>query len=904
MVERLRSLWRNLIHRDAVDRDLNEEVRAVFDLLVDEKVKAGLSLEQARRAATLELGREHSITQQVREGRTGASIDAVIKDVQYGARMLRANPGFTFVVVLSLAAGIGANSAIFSIANAMLLKAVPVPEPEHLFLARYESRLPLTPRVSYPFFEKLRAGFTKPDGLAGMSRVSRMRLTSEGEPQSAGVQLVTGEFFGVLGVAPQLGRVLTPDDNRNLGGHPVTVISDAFWRRRFNAAADAVGRDVTFNGVHFTIVGVMPPGFTGVWLEAPADAWIPAMMQADVKYVQNYSAENSDALKPWVPQNGVRWLDVITRADRGAGPEAVALNAVYRPMVLEQVDQIKDPQERALVLDRRLVLVPFGMGFSNLREQFRAPLYALLAMVALLLLIACANTANLLLARATTRQREMAVRLSIGASRGRIIGQLLIESLLLGALAAAVGLAIAPLVSELLVRMTIGVDTGPLPFSVGVDSRVLIFTAVVTLITSLLFGFAPAWRATDLSLSTALKTGGRTSHHGARMSLSKMLVVAQVALSLFLAVGAGLFARSFNNLASQPLGVRDSVLSISMNPSLGGYQVAELSGLYQRILDRVEAIPGVQSATTAMCGVLNGCRSNSDGIVISGYTAQPGEQVMIQVNIVGRNYFSTLGMTIAAGRDFAPTEIGAAGVKIAVINEAMVRKYFKGREPVGQRFGFDDKADIQIIGVVRDAHVNTVREAAVPMVFIPFGPSAVFVGTMQVRATGDPDQIGAAVRRALHDLEPRLPVDRVTTIASLAASTLRQERLIARLTTVVGILALALASLGLYGLMAYAVKQRTAELGVRFALGAPRARVLWMVFRESLTLVAIGLAIGLPLVMIASRLVGPMLFNVSPSDPMVLSVAIVVLLAVGGWSGYLPAFRASRIDPLVALREE
>jgi predicted permease len=498
----------------------------------------------------------------------------------------------------------------------------------------------------------------------------------------------------------------------------------------------------------------------------------------------------------------------------------------------------------------------------------------------------------------------MAVRLSIGASRGRIVCQLLIESLLLGALAAVVGLAIAPLVSELLVRMTIGLETGPLPFSVGVDTRVVIFTAVVALITSLLFGFAPAWRATDLSLSSALKSGGRTTHHGARMSLSKLLVVAQVALSLFLAVGAGLFARSFSNLASEPLGLRDSVLSISMNPSLGGYQVAELPALYQRILDRVEAIPGVQSATTAMCGVLNGCRSNSDGIVISGYTAQPGEQVMFQVNAVGRNYFSTLGMTIAAGRDFAPGEIGAASPKIAIVNEALVRKYFKGREPLGQLFGFDDTADVQIIGVVRDAHVNTVREAAVPMVFLPFDASPPFVGTMQIRATGDPDQVGAAVRRALHDLEPRLPVDRVTTIATLAAATLRQERLIARLTTVVGILALALASLGLYGLMAYAVKQRTAELGVRFALGAPRARVLWMVFRESLTLVAIGLAIGVPLVMAAARLVGPMLFNVSPNDPMVVTVSIVVLLAVGAWSGYLPAFRASRVDPLVALREE
>jgi predicted permease len=905
MLARVKSIWRNLRHRHGVDRDLDREVRAVFDILVDEKLKTGLSLEQARRAATIELGREHAITQRVREERAGSALDAIAKDVRYGARMLRSNPGFTFVVVLSLAAGIGANSAIFSIANAMLLKTMPIPQPEHVYVARYQSRLPISQRESYPLFEQLRAGFPARDGLAAMSRVARMRLSNtDGATQGANVQLVSGEWFGVLQLKPQLGRLLTTDDNRTLGAHPVTVISDAFWRRRFNHAPDVIGQDITFNGVHFSIVGVAPPDFSGVWLETPAEAWIPVMMQADVKYVQNYSADGSDAQKPWVPQNGIRWLDIVTRADRADGPESVALNAVFRPILLTLAESVIDPAERALTLDRRFVLEPFGSGFSNVREQFRAPLYALLGMVGLLLLIACANTANLLLARASSRQREMAVRLSIGASRGRIITQLLIESVMLGLLAAAVGLAIAPFLSELLVRMTIGVETGPLPFSVGIDARVVMFTATITLLTSFLFGFAPAWRATDLSLSTALKASGRGTHNGARLSLSKILVVAQVALSLFLAVGALLFARSFTNLTSQPLGVEDSVITMSISPSLGGYQPAELPGLYQRLLDRVEAVPGVQSATTAMCGLLQGCRSNSDGVGIEGYTSQPGEQVMVQVNIVGRNYFSTVGMTIVKGRDFAPREIGSDG-KVMVINEAMARRYFKGRDPIGRRFGYDaDKLEYEIVGVVRDAHVNTVREAALPMVFQPFSAAPLYVGSIQVRALGDPLAIGAAIRRAVQEIEPRLPVDRVTTLAALAATTLRQERLIARLTTVVGLLALALASLGLYGLMAYAVKQRTAELGLRFALGAPRPRVLFMVFRESMVLVAIGLAIGVPLVFAASRLIGPMLFEVSPNDPTIVGIAVLVLIAVGAWSGYLPAFRASRVDPLVALREE
>ena len=898
----LRSLWRNLRHRDRVDGDLDAEVRAVFEMLVDEKVKAGLSLEHARRAATLELGREDAIKQQVREERAGAYVDAVLKDIRYGARMLRANPGFTLVVVLSLAVGIGANSAIFSVTNAVLFRTLPVPEPDHLYTMRVESRLPMTPRVSYRFFAQLRDGFTNPAGLAAMSRVGSARTQlGRGEPEPAGLQLVSGEFFNVLQLQPQLGRFLSPDDNRNQGAHPVAVISDAFWRRRFNAAPDAVGREIVLNGMPFAIVGVAPPGFSGAWLESPVDVWVPVMMQFEVKYMQNFSAQNSDATQPWIPQDGMRWLELVLRADRADGPELAALNAVFRPVSEREAEQMPNVEERQMARERRLALAPFAQGSSTLRTRFRAPLWALMGMVGFLLLIACANTANLLLARATSRQREMAVRLSIGASRPRIISQLMIESLLLGALAALVGLAIAPLASELLVRMTIGVEAGaPLPFSVGVDARVLAFTGAITLLTSFLFGFAPAWRATDLSLSTALKASGRGTHSGARFSLSKMLVVVQVALSLLLAVGAGLFLRSFGNLASLPLGFEQHVIWASINPSLGGYQQSELPGLYQRIVARAEALPGVQSATVAMCGLMTGCRSNADGIAISGYDPQPGEQVLLQENRVGPRYFETVGMTIVAGRDFDPRD---GDRPVAIVNEAMVRKYFNGREAVGQHFGYD-KPTHEIIGVVRDARVNAVREAAVPMSFFAIGSTPTGVGSMHVRTIGDPEAAGAALRRALQEVEPKLPVGRPTTITTLAAATLRQDRLIARLTMVLGILALGLASMGLYGLMSYAVRQRTAELGIRFALGAPRPRVLWMVFRESLALMAAGVVIGIPLVLAASGLIQTLLFDVSPSDPLIVGGAMLALVVVGAFASYLPAWRASRVDPLTALRQE
>ena len=456
--------------------------------------------------------------------------------------------------------------------------------------------------------------------------------------------------------------------------------------------------------------------------------------------------------------------------------------------------------------------------------------------------------------------------------------------------------------SELLVRMTIGVDTGPLPFSVGVDGRVLVFTAAITLMTSFLFGFAPAWRATDLSLSTALKATGRTTPHGARLSLSKVLVVGQVALSLLLAVGAGVFVRSFTNLTTLPLGLDHRVLWVQVNPYVGGYQLAELPGLYARLIERATALPGVESATIATCGIMTGCRAQSDGMAVGGYTSQPGEQMLLQENRVGPRYFATVGMTIVKGRDFAEAEIFSRA-PVAIVNEAMVRRYFKDRDPIGQQFG-PDTPTIEIIGVVRDARVNSVREAAVPMAFYPLDAAPAYVGSMQVRTNADPDATAAALRKALLEIEPNLPVDRIEPIAGLAAATLRQERLIARLTTVLGLLALGLSCLGLYGLMSYAVKQRTAELGVRFALGAPRPRVLWMVFRESLVLMVVGIAIGVPLIAAVSRTVGTLLFDVTATDPLIIGAAIAVLLGVGAMSSYLPSRRASRVDPLVALRAE
>jgi predicted permease len=897
---------RGMLDRDRRDHDIEEELQAHLQLHIDDNRRAGMSPEEARRHALIKLGGVEQVKEQYRDRRGVPVLEHMVADVRFGLRMMRRSPGFTLVAIVSLTLGIGATAAIFSVVNAVVLRSLPVPRPSELRVVRLESRLPLSQRFSYPYFSRLRQHVADVGELAAIGRVARMRtrIDGRGEPEAASVQLVSGEFFRVLEVQPAKGRLFTADDNVRIGQHPVAVISHAFWRRRFAGAADAVGRSLTLNGAFFTIVGVAADGFSGVWLESPVDVWIPVAMQADARYTQNYSADDSDPGKPWFGQNGIRWLDIVIRAAHADGPQAVALNAAHRQAILEVAERSSDPQQRRLFLQQRLVLESFARGSSNLRQQFRAPLLALMALVSVLLMIACANTANLLLARAAARQREMAVRLSIGASRGRIIQQLLTESLLLAAAGGAAGLVIAPWASDLLVRVTMGVVSGPTPFTVGVDGRVLSFTATVSVLTSLVFGLAPAWRTTDMEIGTALKgSGSRGVLDGSGLTLAKALVAAQVSLSLVLVVAAVLFAQSFSNLLHLNLGFEQhEVISVRFDTRNIAYAPAELPQLSRRLLEGAESLPGVRSAAFAMCGLMLGCRANVDGLHISGYQAQPGEQVMVQENRVGPKYFRTVGMQLVAGRGIEEADT-AATPSVAVVNEAMVRRYFRNRSAVGERFGYDTP-DIEIVGVVRDARVNASREPPVPMAFYPLAQGPVGPGVMEVRVAGNADAIVPTLQKTIAAIAPGLPIETIAPAAVQASKSLSQERLVAGLTSILGGLALGLACLGLYGLMSYAVKRRTAELGVRMALGASQSRVLRMVLRESVVLVSAGLIVGVPIVVAASRLVSKLLFEVRADDPATIALAALVLVAVGAMSGYAPAYRASRVDPMVALRAE
>ncbi len=832
------------------------------------------------------------------------TLEKIFRDLMYALRQFKRSPGFAAVAILSLALGIGANSAIFSILNALLFKSLPVAAPDELFVIRQQSRAAVPQRFSYPMFLRLREADSGAKGIAAMSHVARAQTTLESGVRSevAPVQLVSGEFFSVLGLSPALGRLLTPADNQTVGGNPVAVISQGFWQRGFAGSPDVIGRSIRLNGSPFTIVGVAPQGFPGVWIESPTDIWIPLMMQANVHYSQNFSSQDqADPEKPWIPQEFVEWLDVIVRSNPASAPAARdALNAAYQRS-LDGLSRSFETGMRRDYLERSLAFEPFARGFSNARQRFASPLIAMMAMVALVLLIACANTANLLMARAEGRRREIAVRLSIGASRGRLIQQLLTESFLLVSAAAGLGLLLAQWANGRLVLMAFGRGaSGPAPFVASLDRHVLLFTIGLSIATGLMFGLAPAFHATKLDLAAAMKAASRGGPGRFRFSAAKVLVAAQVSLSLVVVFGAALFARSLRNLAKVDLGFdREHVLSVWIDPRSAGYDPTQLPALYRRLVERTEAIPGVRSAAVSFCGLAIECRSDSDSMKISGYQAAPREQVLIQFSFVGPGYFSTVGMHLLEGRDFQP---GDSGNRFAVINQAMVRRYFANRTPLGQRFG--EHLESEIVGIVGDARVNRVREEAVPMAYYPLQGNVVYAESLEIRAAGDPATIATDVRKALSDLAPDLPIERITPLALQVDRSLNPERMGSVVTGAFGILALGLACFGLYGVMSYAVLRRTSEIGVRMALGARPVNVLWAILQEALALIALGLAAGLPVVIIAFRSISAVLYGLQPNDPATLVTTVIILTSVAVFAALWPAWRASQVSPLSALRHE
>jgi predicted permease len=621
------------------------------------------------------------------------------------------------------------------------------------------------------------------------------------------------------------------------------------------------------------------------------------MMQAAAHYQQNFSSNNADEDKPWPNQEGIRWLDLLVRTPASLP----ALEGVFRQGLERQASEV-NPADRSLFLRQKLAANPIGRGYSNLRGQLRAPLYALAGMVALVLLIACANSANLLLARGASRQREIAVRLSIGASRGRVIRQLLTESFLLVAVAASAGVTAAYLGSSLLVRAALGIQSGPSPIPVSMDWRVLGFSAAVSIVTAVLCGVIPALRATEGGLDAAAKFAGRGIAAGSRNSPQKTLVVAQVALILVLLVAAAWFTGSLRYLAQLNLGYdQDHVVTVWVRPELAGYSQEQLPALHRRLVESLEALPGVQSAVYAVCGLASGCRSTSS-VTIAGYQPSAGENVQLQENRVGPHYFSTVGMRLLAGRDFTEQDTQNRPL-VAIINQAAVRRYFPDGNAIRRKLGYE-KPNVEIVGVVADARVNSEREPAPPMAFYPLAQGTAYGGGVEVRVAGDAAARIRDIRQAVMSVDPNLPVDSIRTVRDQVNGNLRRDRLIVWLASIFGVLALGLGCFGIYGTMSYAVARRTNEIGIRLALGAAPGRVFRFVLCESLLVIALGLVAGMPLVLAASRPASTVVLGVDVGDPLIPALAALAVTIIGGVAAFVPARRASHVDPIVALRYE
>jgi predicted permease len=851
-----------------------------------------------------------------RRDRWGFSIaEAVVQDLRFGARALLRSPVFTAAVILTLALGIGANTAIFTLLNTVALRLLPVEAPAELYVLGSRSGMGTiqsdgvpdrdTSLFSYRLFQDLRRHTGVFSGLAAVSSFPvNAYLSHDSAPQrgrgapieKAEARLVSGDFFAVLGVPAILGRTLGRNDNRTPGAHPVAVVSHAFWGRILGRDPNAVGRSLHLNGGEYTVVGVTPPDFLGVTVGRSTDLWIPLAMQSQLM------RGPSD-----LEDRNTMWLRLIGRLRPGITAEQAAArtNDLFHRLLMAEAGSEVTVETRGEIGKLTTELVPFAKGFSRLRRQYSRPLVLLMTVVALVLLIACANVGNLQLARASKRQREMAVRLALGAGRRRLLRQLLTESLILALLGGALGLVVA----RWTVRLLLGLISGGegIPLAIGLDSVVLAFTFAVSLGTALAFGLAPASRATRFdigpSLTRRLGEAGEPRRGG---RLRRILVISQVAVTLFLLVGAGLFLRSLSNLRHQDAGFRsEGVLLVEIDPQGAGYAEEELTGLYRRLVERIEALPNVESASLSLFPLLTGSRWVTEASV-DGFSAEAGADPLIEATFVTPGYFETVGATLLVGRPLDGRDRQGAP-RVAVVNQAFARYHFAGRSPVGRRFGIDGEEsarEIEIVGMVNDLRSHDLRQEAPRLVYFSAAQRPDYLSSLEVRSRREPAGLASQVRAAIAETAPGLPVLATRTLRSQLDRSLREERLLSSLTGFFALLALLLAAIGLYGVLAYGVAQRTHEIGIRMAIGAPRRQVLGMVLRRAMGWVGVGVVFGLAAALAAGRLVSSLLFGLAPSDPATILLATAALILVAALAAYLPAHRASRLDPLQALRYE
>jgi predicted permease len=862
------------------------------------------------------------------------------RDLRYAFRGLSRSPLFTSVALLSIALGIGANTAIFTLVDEVLLRRLPVKDPQQLVLfngARnhYGSNSGGN-MLSYPMFEDFSEQFVDRGTATARPRVTpaiaggasaapvftgmfarrtvAMNVGANGQTERVPGELVSGTYFQVLGVGAAIGRVITPDDDKERGGSPVAVLSHDYWRNRFGADAQIVGKTITVSNHTLTIIGVSQAGFDGVDIGYVPSVRVPLMMKAQM-------TPNWDD----VDNRRSRWVNVFGRLKPGVTLEqAKASLQPFFHSILEQ--EVRQPPfsnttsyTREQFLKGQVDLLPAAQGRSPIRQQLSQPLWLLLGIVGGVLLIACANVASLLIARATARQKEIAVRLALGASRARIVGQLLVESVMLAGLGGLVGLVIASWTTRFLLGFLPTSDT-PHVISGSIDNRILLFNFALSLATGLVFGLVPALRSTKPNLAPTLKdqVGGVVGGSGG-VRLRKGLVVAQVTVSVLLLISAGLFIRSLRALRLLDLGLKtDNLIAFNVSPTLSGYSPVRAKQFDKQLLERVSALPGVHGMAFAQVGLLEGNEWDSS-ISVEGYEAKPGENMNPYCNAVSPGYFKTMGIPLLAGRDFDDRDVRyemrdpdpslPPPYKVAIVNDSYAKHYFGDRSPIGRHIGFGTnpgtKTPIEIVGVVKDAKYTGVRDDIPRQVFFAFMENDFAGGAvMYVRTTNQPDAAFGAIRQVARQLDTTIPIYNLRTLDHQIDQSLLNDRLIATLSTAFGVLATLLAVIGLYGVMAYTVARRTREIGVRMALGAVQGDVVWLVMREVLVLVGSGIILGLVAAWGLGRLISSQLYGVTASDPVTIAGAAGLLLVVALLAGYLPARRATRVNPVLALRYE
>jgi predicted permease len=864
-------------------------------------------------------------------------VENFFQDVRFAFRTFQKNPGFTLLAVMTLALGIGANTAIFTVVDSVLLRSLPVPQPEQLVLLTDPDAHGLSNGaengdrglLAYSEFEYLRDHQEVFSGIfAADSTLAQVNVTISDAPkdsgavsgggagaaqESASIRMVSGDYFSTLGVRPIIGRAFGPDVDRTRDANPVAVISQAYWRQRFGADPQVLGRKIAMHQTSFEIIGVAPAGFFGETVGEAPDIWVPLTMQEAI-----YPGSDLLTAFPTGTIDQHIWLQAMARLKPGVtlAQANANLNVVFPGYVSAAAKRYKLSADEAKGFsDQKINVQPGGRGASTVHGGYAEPLKLLMILVALVLLIACANLANLLLARGAARQREFAVRLSIGAGRGRLIRQLLTESLLLAMMGAAFGVVLAQWADSLLLRMvspggnSLGQEA--IQLSLRPDARVLAFTFAVAILTALLFGLIPALRATTLDLSPMLKSGasGATVEgHGRRFPAGKILVVVQVSVSLVLLVAAGLFAHSLARLSEVNLGYKtERLLLFRVRPVPAGYKDAAIPRVFQDLLDKFKAVPGVSAVSLSANGLFSHAESG-DPISVEGYTPQPGELIHSRMDEVGPDYFSVMGMQILSGRGITVQDSGN-GPRVAVINQTFAKQFFPNVNPIGKRVTDTypgNPASAEIVGVVADAKYNSLREDPVPRLYTPvFNPlwpeqSMIF----EVRTASDPATVAAALRAVVHETNSAIPEIEIHTMSGLVDDSLQTDHFVARLSAAFGILAIVLASVGLYGIMAFTVARRTRDIGIRMALGASRADIVGQVLGETLLLMLIGIAVGVPLALAGARLIRTMLFGLSGADPIAITAACVILAVVAALAGYLPARRAAEVDPMIALRYE